>query len=219
MKQHLYILTGASRGLGLGMARQLLTAGHSLLCIARHRNDELGLLAGSTPQCTLEQWTADLGDGGAAVAARLHDWLMSLDADTYASITLINNAAVLPRIAPLADASSADIASVLRVGLEAPMQLTAAFLRATAGWSAARRVLNISSGNGRRAMASQSLYSAAKAGMDHYTLPRAGRRLTSERRPSLFAGAGHHRYRHADPSAQRRRRHVPGSCTVCGVPQ
>lgn len=169
MKQHLYILTGASRGLGLGMARQLLTAGHSLLCIARHRNDELGLLAGSTPQCTLEQWTADLGDGGAAVAARLHDWLVSLDADTYASVTLINNAAVLPRIAPLADASSADIASVLRVGLEAPMQLTAAFLRATAGWSAARRVLNISSGNGRRAMASQSLYSAAKAGMDHYT--------------------------------------------------
>ena len=117
MKQHLYILTGASRGLGLGMARQLLMAGHSLLCIARHRNDELGLLAGSTPQCTLEQWTADLGDGGAAVAARLHDWLMSLDADTYASITLINNAAVLPRIAPLADASTADIASVLRVGL------------------------------------------------------------------------------------------------------
>jgi NAD(P)-dependent dehydrogenase (short-subunit alcohol dehydrogenase family) len=30
-------------------------------------------------------------------------------------------------------------------------------------------VLNISSGNGRRAMASQSIYSAVKAGMDHYT--------------------------------------------------
>ena len=169
MKQHLYILTGASRGLGLGMARQLLTAGHSLLCIARHRNDELGLLAGSTPQCTLEQWTADLGDGGAAVAARLHDWLVSLDADTYASVTLINNAAVLPRIAPLADASSADIASVLRVGLEAPMQLCAAFLSATRDWRGARRVLNISSGLGRRAMGSQAAYCAAKAGMDHFT--------------------------------------------------
>ena len=54
------------------------------------------------------------------------------------------------------------------------MQLTAAFLRATgawvdAGWRGPRRVLNISSGLGRRPMASQAPYCAAKAGMDHFT--------------------------------------------------
>jgi NAD(P)-dependent dehydrogenase (short-subunit alcohol dehydrogenase family) len=57
----------------------------------------------------------------------------------------------------------------LRVGLEAPMQLCAAFLGATENWSMPRKVVNISSGLGRRAMASQAAYCAAKAGMDHFT--------------------------------------------------
>jgi benzil reductase ((S)-benzoin forming) len=83
--------------------------------------------------------------------------------------TLINNAGVIPRIGPLQDADAADLAHALRVGLEAPMQLTAAFLHATQSWPGARKVLNISSGLGRRPMASQSAYCAAKAGMDHFT--------------------------------------------------
>jgi benzil reductase ((S)-benzoin forming) len=49
------------------------------------------------------------------------------------------------------------------------MQLTAAFLGATDTWAVPRKVLNISSGLGRRAMASQAAYCAAKAGMDHFT--------------------------------------------------
>jgi NAD(P)-dependent dehydrogenase (short-subunit alcohol dehydrogenase family) len=57
----------------------------------------------------------------------------------------------------------------MRIDLEAPMLLTSSFLRATANWPAARKVLNISSGLGRRPMASQVAYCAAKAGMDHFT--------------------------------------------------
>ena len=54
------------------------------------------------------------------------------------------------------------------------MLLTAAFLRATrawvdGGWEGQRKVLNISSGLGRRAMAAQAPYCAAKAGMDHFS--------------------------------------------------
>jgi NAD(P)-dependent dehydrogenase (short-subunit alcohol dehydrogenase family) len=49
------------------------------------------------------------------------------------------------------------------------MLLSAAFLRATDSWQATRKILNISSGLGRRAMASQSAYCATKAGMDHFT--------------------------------------------------
>ncbi|MES2959608.1 MAG: SDR family NAD(P)-dependent oxidoreductase [Pseudomonadota bacterium] len=158
MNAPLTILTGASRGMGLAMAEQLLAAGHQLLCIAR--KPAAGLAC--------EQWSADLADGE-AVAARLEAWLAQRAADQPASVTLINNAGVIPRIAPLGDIAAADLARALRVGLEAPMLLTGAFLRATAGWSAPRKVLNISSGLGRRAMASQAAYCAAKAGMDHFT--------------------------------------------------
>jgi benzil reductase ((S)-benzoin forming) len=76
---------------------------------------------------------------------------------------------MIPRIAPIEDIPMADLAEAMRVDLEAPMLLTAAFLRATAAWTMPRRILNISSGLGRRAMASQAVYCAAKAGMDHFT--------------------------------------------------
>lgn len=49
------------------------------------------------------------------------------------------------------------------------MLLTSAFLQATASWKMPKKVLNISSGLGRRAMASQASYCAAKAAMDHFT--------------------------------------------------
>jgi len=61
-----------------------------------------------------------------------------------------------PRIAPLSASEPADLAQALRVGLEAPLLPTAAFLRATEPWGLPRKVLNISSGLGRRAMASQA---------------------------------------------------------------
>lgn len=167
MSQHLYLITGASRGMGLAMAQQLLNAEHTVLCISRHRNDALAQQA-ATLGCTLDQWPLDLADG-VQVAQRLTQWLAALVSNSLASATLINNAGVLPRIAPLSASDPADLAHALRVGLEAPLVITAAFLGATQGWGIARKVLNISSGLGRRAMASQAAYCAAKAGMDHFT--------------------------------------------------
>jgi benzil reductase ((S)-benzoin forming) len=164
---HLTILTGASRGMGLALAEQLLAAGHHLLCISRKTSDHLAALAAAAG-LPCEQWTADLSEP-APVATRLRAWLGTQDAHTLASVTLVNNAGLLPAIAPLGELEAADLARALRVDLEAPMLLTSAFLAATAGWTAARKVLNISSGLGRRAMASQAAYCAAKAGMDHFT--------------------------------------------------
>ncbi len=159
---HITILTGASRGMGHAMAEQLLGMGHTLLCISRQENTQLT----QHPQCT--QWALDL-QNSAPVAAELESWLASQNAAGLESVNLINNAGVVAAIAPLSGVEACDISLALRVGLEAPMQLTAAFLRATASWQTKKRVLNISSGLGRRAMASQTGYCAAKAGMDHFT--------------------------------------------------
>ncbi|MGE0332086.1 MAG: SDR family NAD(P)-dependent oxidoreductase [Ramlibacter sp.] len=158
-QQHLTILTGASRGMGLAMAQQLLAAGHRLLCLSRNANRALA-------SASCEQWAVDLADP-APVAARLAEWLAAQAAPALA--TLINNAGLIPAIAPVGDIAASDLARAMRVDLEAPMLLTGAFLRATAAWPVPRKVLNISSGLGRRAMASQAAYCAAKAGMDHFT--------------------------------------------------
>ncbi len=170
--QHLTILTGASRGMGLAMARRLLGTDRHLLCISRQVNDELTAEA-KRLGAPLTQWSQDLADTTGA-AHRLQAFLDSPPASPWASATLINNAGVIPRIGPLDHCPPDDLANALRVGLEAPMQLTAAFLRATtawvdAGWRGPRKVLNISSGLGRSAMAAQAPYCAAKAGMDHFT--------------------------------------------------
>ena len=155
--RHLFIVTGASRGLGRAIAEQLLQPGHVVLGISRQ--------APPAPP-GLEQWPCDLADP-LPVAARLRAWLEALDGGSFASAALINNAAVLADPTPLRDADAAALSASVRVGLEAPLLLTSAFLRATRNWRADKRVLHISSGLGRRAMASQGPYCAVKAALDH----------------------------------------------------
>ncbi len=175
MLKNLYIITGASRGLGFAMAQQLAQPDVVLLCISRQQNARLAEHANAAG-CALEQWPLDL-DHGFEAAAMLKQWLLRKGPTPggFHTATLINNAALLPKIGPLSASDPAEIAKVLRVGLEAPMQLCSAFLGATESWKTPagqplmRRILNISSGLGRSAMASQASYCAIKAGMDHFT--------------------------------------------------
>jgi NAD(P)-dependent dehydrogenase (short-subunit alcohol dehydrogenase family) len=166
-KKHLYILTGASRGMGLAMAQQLLSANNLLLCISRHANPDLAAQA-TQAGCALTQWSMDLAQATQAAQA-LTEWLQARTADEFASATLINNAGLIPALSALSQSDPLALSQALRVGLEAPMLLCASFLGATSSWTQPRKVLNISSGLGRRAMASQAAYCAAKAGMDHFT--------------------------------------------------
>jgi NAD(P)-dependent dehydrogenase (short-subunit alcohol dehydrogenase family) len=159
MSQQICILTGASRGLGLAMARQLHMRGYRLLTLARRPSPAL-----DGPG--VEQWAVDL-TRPADAAARLRAWVAALPRAEVDSLTLINNAAGLARLAPLGDVEGDDLSAAIRVGLEAPMLLTSAFLHGSADMAIPRKVLNISSGLGRRAMAGSAVYCAAKAGLDH----------------------------------------------------
>ncbi len=161
----LVIITGASRGLGRAMAEQLLTPERLLLTISRHPDATLQDLAAARG-AKLEQWALDLAHGVGA-AARLEAWLRGLDRARCASGVLVNNACLLGQVGPLQEADSDSIAATLRVGLETPALLAAAFLRATDGWGIARKVLNISSGAGRRQLPGWAVYCAVKAGLDH----------------------------------------------------
>ncbi|HEY8880472.1 MAG TPA: SDR family NAD(P)-dependent oxidoreductase [Roseateles sp.] len=150
---HLYIVTGSSRGLGAALVQQLAQPGNAVVGIARRLH----------PALQAEQWTLDLADPLPA-AERLQAWLRANTG--WQSATLINNAALLSEPGPLAASDLTQLSAALRVGLEAPTLLSRVFLAETAGVPT-RRILNISSGLGRRAMAGSAAYCAVKAGLDH----------------------------------------------------
>ncbi|MBI5255648.1 MAG: SDR family NAD(P)-dependent oxidoreductase [Burkholderiales bacterium] len=167
MAEHLFIVTGSSRGVGAALVEQLLQPGHIVLGIARHQNHELQRRADSAG-LLLTQWQADLADP-LPVAQALRSWLAGFDPAVLRSVTLFNNAGVIGGGAPVERIALSVLSNALRVGLEAALLLSAAFLEVTAQWPAQRRLLNISSGLGRRAMAGSAAYCAAKAGMDHFS--------------------------------------------------
>ncbi len=159
--RHLYIVTGHSRGLGAALAAHwLATPGATVLGLSRGKG---GALRGRDG---LVEWSADLA-APEPVAARLGAWLGEQAGASFATATLVNNAALITSPGPLDGVGGAELAAVVRVGLEAPLLLMAAFLRATRDWAGTRRVVNISSGLGRRAMAGAAPYCAIKAGLDH----------------------------------------------------
>ena len=161
----LVLITGASRGMGAAIALQCLRDGHHVIAIARQPSVGLEVVA---PPGALVQWQTDLADA-VAVSEQLRIVLRAADAQRFSAVTLINNAGVIAPLKPLSGVAVADTVRALRVGLEAPMLLTTAFLAGTSDWQMPRKVLNISSGLGRRAMAGSASYCAAKAGMDHFS--------------------------------------------------
>jgi benzil reductase ((S)-benzoin forming) len=142
---NLYIVTGTRRGLGLALARRIAAAA----------DNELVEL--SRPQ-------VDLADS-AAVARAFDAIESSIAGKRYEKAVLINNAGVVEPVAPLERAEPAEIERNLAVNLVAPMILMRRFIAATAHVPL-RRVINISSGAGRRPIFGWSAYCAAKAGLD-----------------------------------------------------
>ncbi|NBS98958.1 MAG: SDR family NAD(P)-dependent oxidoreductase, partial [Betaproteobacteria bacterium] len=123
------ILTGASRGLGLAIAKQLLDQGHRLLTLQRVPNPELE--HSEHPNALIEQWSVDL-TSPLEVARRLQDWVAALARESVSELNLINNAALLVEPGPLAGSDFTAISQASRAGLEAPLLLSAAFLHASA---------------------------------------------------------------------------------------
>ncbi|MFD2611666.1 SDR family NAD(P)-dependent oxidoreductase [Paenibacillus gansuensis] len=166
-----YMITGASRGLGEAIALQLLEEGNELHCIARTRSDRLEQAALKSG-ASLSWYQADLGQAaneGGAADELLQQIFRNFDTGAFSGLRLINNAGVLNPIGPAHRNDAADAAAHIAVNLTAPMALTSSFLRFTEALAADKRILQVSSGAGRKPYAGWSVYCAAKAGLDHFT--------------------------------------------------
>ena len=156
------IVTGHSRGLGEGIAAELLARDIPVLGVSRKRNAGLAKrFAG-----TLTEEALDLSDHAAVMrwldASVMRDFLAGI-----ARPLLVNNAGLLQPIGPL-EAQPPDATwQAVAVNVGAALTLSAAFIQATDA-ARERRILQISSGAGRKAYAGWSVYCATKAALDHH---------------------------------------------------
>ena len=150
--QNLYVVTGATRGLGQALAKQIAAvSSNRLLTIGRAPSSETHVEADLAEPPSVERAGEEL--------------VRRIAGSAFERAVLINNAGVVSPVGPLEKLDAAELQGNLEVNLVAPIQLMRRFLLATSG-ARLRRVINISSGAGRRPVYGWSAYCAAKAGLD-----------------------------------------------------
>ncbi len=155
------IVTGVSRGLGAALARVLLDREAVVLGVGRSSAAGLEGERYRFASCDL----ADVAGIDAALAPAFG----ALSGLSPRSVCLVNNAATVEPVGLVAMHDGAAIDRSLAVNLAAPVALSALFLRAFADTAVERRIVNVSSGAARSAIAGESLYCAAKAGLEMLT--------------------------------------------------
>jgi 3-oxoacyl-[acyl-carrier protein] reductase len=159
------IVTGASRGLGLGIGTALAAAGYRVIAIARTESAELRAVAVAAREerrGALQFRAFDLTQVGAIpnLVASLHEEYGSL----YA---LVNNAGIgTPGVLGLMP--DAAIAELLRLNIQAPIVLSKYIVRHMMS-ERAGRIVNISSVVAATGYHGLSVYSATKAALIGFT--------------------------------------------------
>jgi NAD(P)-dependent dehydrogenase (short-subunit alcohol dehydrogenase family) len=158
------LVTGASRGLGLALARRLADRGHPVILVARDR-------------ALLEAEAARIREAGGIAHAVAGDVGRPEDARSIAAQAtalvgrvglLIHDASTLGPVPmpALADTSPEDLLAVLEVNLVGPFRLTRALLGGLA-LGQGGTVLHISSDAAVEAYPGWGAYSVSKAALDH----------------------------------------------------
>jgi NAD(P)-dependent dehydrogenase (short-subunit alcohol dehydrogenase family) len=155
------IVTAASRGIGLGIARALVARGDRVL------------ITGRNPE-PLAAAAADLGGGTVAVAGKAHDPDHQEEAVTTAMATfgridyLVNNVGTNPVFGPVLDLDADVVRKILDINLVSHFSWTQRVHRA---WMAEHggAVVNMSSVGGMRPAPGLGIYGMSKAAVSYLT--------------------------------------------------
>ncbi|MCF7741123.1 MAG: (S)-benzoin forming benzil reductase [Candidatus Marinimicrobia bacterium] len=161
------ILTGASSGIGLAAAKNLLQQGFHVLAVSRHKNTDLIKYADK------QSGKIDYIEFDLSKTAEIENFMEQVfgkivlaEAD---GIHLINNAGVLEPVKMMEDVEPSEYEKSLSVNLVAPMALISQFLKQTGEQNIDKRIINISSGAGDHPYAGWAAYCTSKAGLDMVT--------------------------------------------------
>ena len=154
---NVYIITGASKGIGFELAKQLSGEGHFVIGIARTASKLDGV----------KFIEADLSETG-NLESLMNEIIAVAPQDT-ASFTLINNAGTVNPIGLIGTINAEEVSTAIALNLTAPMILSNAFIQTLKEFDGVKRIINISSGAGRNAYEGWGTYCTTKAGLDHFS--------------------------------------------------
>lgn len=159
------IVTGGSRGLGLGIVRKLSASGYTVIAIARSRTDQLE-----------DVITQAARDEKGLVHFRAHDLselpalprlVKQIRAEFGVVYGLVNNAAI-GTAGILASMRDEDVCRLVQLNVLMPMMLTKYVVRSML-LEGAGRIVNISSIVSQTGYSGLSVYSATKASLEGFT--------------------------------------------------
>ena len=157
--EKIVIITGGSKGLGLGLANEYHKNGYRVISISRSKIEKL---------YTVEQYQFDLSKTD-TIENVLKEIFSHLSKTNTTHLTLINNAGDLGTVNTLNNISPSDISYTIQVNLVAPLVLNSLFIKLSKGWNCKKQIFNISSGAAINPYESWSLYCTSKAGLDMMT--------------------------------------------------
>ena len=151
------VITGASRGIGAGMARVFAARGLRLGLCARSRPE-------APPGAEALTRAVDVTDPEAveAFAAEVERTLGPID-------LWVNNAGILEPIAPARDITSADFRRLIEINLLGSVYGSQSFVRQRRRHGGGGVLINISSGAALNGYAGWSAYCASKAAVDRFS--------------------------------------------------
>lgn len=155
------VVTGATRGLGLAIARQCIADGYKVVAVGRTMTDQLAsLLEQHGEQIAFEPY--DFSD-----TPGIHSLALGIVKRHGRPWGLVNNAAI-GTDGVLATLHERDIAELIRVNIEAPVLLTKYLLRSML-LNRGGRIINVSSIIATTGFNGLSVYGATKAALAGFT--------------------------------------------------
>ena len=155
------IVTGASKGLGKHITSVLASKGYSILGIARNVSTE-------DNNSNVRYRPFDLADTK-KLEVEANIWLKEIAALDPSEIVLINNAAVVEPVSPIAKVSGSEVSRAMAINLVAPTVLSKLFCLHFSSKIPKRVIINISSGASVTALPGNGPYCMAKAGLEMLT--------------------------------------------------
>ncbi|CAM5792725.1 SDR family NAD(P)-dependent oxidoreductase [Rhizobacter fulvus] len=152
--RQLALVTGSAGGLGRALCDELCDGGFTVLRLARRADHAQGV-------------AIDLSDPVAS-AATLARCLAPFDLAALEQFLFVSNAATIEPLGPVEQSPVDALARSLHVNLVSPVALIATALQMLASSPARKVLVNVTSGSALSARAGVALYSAAKAGMEHF---------------------------------------------------